>query len=388
MVTDESTPYQRLVQELDHQCQQMATGDLSFYTHEKEGKIHLFYGRLLYVTSEFHRVRRWQRAIVKYCSGWQPSSALISFDQNKPWEYQMLYEGVAGEKISLTQAKVVIRQVSFEIFFSLARYTDLSFQWQPSQDEDTQLSLGLTLSFSEVKPMFTKAAQMQQQWQGVGLGSINPDLSPVSQKKLNPEALSGMAKYLNGKFTLWDIALRMEKPVTSITKALVPLIKKGILKLRKIPDVSAPQNSSRTETLPSSPPSSPTPEKPFLIACIDDSPVVAQSLRKILEPAGYQVVGIQDPIKALAQIAEQKPDLIFLDLIMPHANGYTVCQFLRNAPLFEKTPVIILTSRDNVIDRSRAKLVGASDFLAKPPKPDETLGLVRKHLARSSQVLT
>ncbi len=385
MVTDKSTPYQRLVQELDHRCQQMATGDLYFHTHEKEGKIHLFYGRLLYVTNEFHQVRRWQRAIVKYCSGWQPTSALISLDQNKPWEYQMLYEGVAGEQISLTQAKVVIRQVSLEIFFSIAWYTDLSFQWQPSQEEDTQLSLGLTLSFSEVQPILTKAEEMQRQWQAAGLGSINPDLSLVSQKKLNPEALSGMAKYLNGKFTLWDIALRMEKPVTSITKALVPFIKKGILKLRKIPDVSAPLKLSSPQTLS---PNSPAANPSCLIACIDDSPVVAQSLTKILEPAGYKVVGIQDPIKALAQIAEQKPDLIFLDLIMPHANGYTVCQFLRNAPLFENTPVIILTSRDNVIDRSRAKLVGASDFLTKPPKPEETLGLVRKHLARSSQVLT
>ncbi|WP_413160577.1 hypothetical protein ACL6C3_18880 [Capilliphycus salinus ALCB114379] len=61
---------------------------------------------------------------------------------------------------------------------------------------------------------------------------------------------------------------------------------------------------------------------------------------------------------------------------------------MRNAPLFENTPVIILTSRDNVIDRSRAKLVGASDFLTKPPKPQETLELVRKYLSRSSRVLT
>ncbi|MEA5496218.1 MAG: response regulator [Limnoraphis robusta] len=388
MLTDESTPYQRLAQELDRRCQQMATGDLCFSTHEKEGQFHLFYGRLLYVTGEFHRVRRWQRAVVKYCSGWKPSSALISFEQNKPWEYQMLYEGVAREQISLTQAKVVIRQVSLEILFSLARYSDLSCQWKSYQEENTQLSLGLTLSFPEVKPIFAKADQMQQQWQAAGLSSISPDLSPVSKKKLNPEALSGMAKYLNGKFTLWDIAVRTEKPVTAITKALVPLIKKGILQLRRIPDVSAPISPTPTKTLPPSDASSQSRKQPFLITCIDDSPVIAQSLRKILEPAGYKVVGILDPVKALAQIAEQKPDLIFLDLIMPHANGYTVCQFLRNAPLFEHTPVIILTSRDNVIDRSRAKLVGASDFLVKPPKAQETLEIVQKYLPRSSKVLT
>ncbi|MEB3280011.1 MAG: response regulator [Lyngbya sp.] len=387
MYTDESTAYKRLAQELDRRCQRMSTGDLCFSSHDKQGRFHLFYGRILYLTGEFHRVRRWKRAVLKYCPDWQPSSALLSFDQNKPWEYQMLYEGVAREQITLTQAKVVIRQVSLEVLFSIARYTDISCQWEPFSEEKSQLSLGLTLSFAEIEPIFTKAAQMQQQWQAAGLSSISPDLSPVSKKQLNPESLSGLGKYLNGKFTLWDISLRTGKSVTTITRALVPLIKKGILQLRQIPDLSTPLSPIpvATSTSVGSPQ---TDQSPFLIVCIDDSPVIAQSLKKILEPAGYKVVGIEDPVKALAEIAEQKPDLIFLDLIMPDANGYTVCQFLRNAPIFQNTPVIILTSRDNVIDRSRAKLVGASDFLVKPPKPQETLELVRKHLSRSSQVVT
>ena len=387
MNTDESTAYRRLARELDRRCQQKATGDLHFFTHDKKGRFHLSYGRLLYITEESHRVRRWKRAVFKYCPDWQPSSALLSFDGKRPWEYQMLYEGVAREKIAVTQAKVVIRLVGLEVLFSLARYADISFQWQSYSEDNSELSLGLMLSFQEIKPVFIKAAQMQRQWQAAGLSSIGPDLSPTSKKKLNPQSLSGLARYLNGKFTLWDISLRMGKSVTSITRALVPFLKKGILQLRQIPDLSTPLPPA-TETASPSTPSPQTGHSPFLIACIDDSPVVAQSLRKILEPAGYKVVGFQDPVKALAQIAEQKPDLIFLDLIMPNANGYTVCQFLRNAPLFKNTPVIILTSRDNVIDRSRAKLVGASDFLTKPPQPQETLELVRKFLSQSSRVLT
>ncbi|WP_281062915.1 response regulator [Limnoraphis robusta] len=118
-----------------------------------------------------------------------------------------------------------------------------------------------------------------------------------------------------------------------------------------------------------------------LIACIDDSPVAAQSLKQILEPMGCQILSIQNPVKGLAQIAEHKPDLIFLDLVMPNANGYIVCKFLRNAPIFQNTPVVILTSRDTVVDRNYAKLAGASDFLSKPPNPRDTLQVVRKHLA-------
>ncbi|NES72694.1 MAG: response regulator, partial [Okeania sp. SIO2D1] len=109
-------------------------------------------------------------------------------------------------------------------------------------------------------------------------------------------------------------------------------------------------------------------------------PVVAETLKKIVQPAGYRFISIQDPIRGFVKIAEHKPDLIFLDLEMPHANGYTVYQFLRKAPAFEKIPVIIFTSRNNLIDRSRAKLIGAADFLSKPPKPEEALKMIQKHL--------
>ena len=80
------------------------------------------------------------------------------------------------------------------------------------------------------------------------------------------------------------------------------------------------------------------------------------------------------------KIAEHKPDLIFLDLEMPNANGYTVYQFLRQAPVFAKIPVIIFTSRNNFIDRSRTKLIGAAEFLSKSAKPEEILKIIKNHL--------
>jgi chemotaxis family two-component system response regulator PixG len=119
-----------------------------------------------------------------------------------------------------------------------------------------------------------------------------------------------------------------------------------------------------------------------LIACIDDSLVAIESLKQILEPVGCQILSIQNPVKGLAQIAEHKPDLIFLDLVMPNANGYIVCKFLRNAPIFQNTPVIILTTRDTVVDRNYAKIAGATDFLSKPPNSQETLQVVCQHLGQ------
>ncbi len=74
------------------------------------------------------------------------------------------------------------------------------------------------------------------------------------------------------------------------------------------------------------------------------------------------------------------PDLILLDLNMPNDNGYSVCKFLRESEAFSKTPIVILTSQDTAIDRTRAKLVGATDFIAKPPEPKKLLQMIELYL--------
>ena len=385
----ESAKLESLTQQLDTLSQQLATGDVVLSNPAKEGKLHFCNGQLLYATSDFHRVRRWHRALKKNSPNWKPQPNSVSFDSEKPWEYQLLYQGVANEQLTLTQAKTIIGYVTLEILFSLLNCTDTFSKAQPSPEASSEVSLGLGLSYSELEPVVSKGSQLRSQWEAAGLGSMNPTEAPLLRKPVHSQTLSGWDKYLNGKFTLWDISLRLGKSVTSVTRALLPLIKKGLVQLRTVPDLPAPTFNLRTASWESTPGESdiisiePDQQKP-LIACIDDSPVVFQVMKNILEPAGYQVVGLQDPVQAIAQVARYKPDLIFLDLVMPDANGYTICQFLRKASAFKNTPVIILTSRDNVIDRSRTKLIGASGFLGKPPDPEETLKVVRRYLSQSS----
>ncbi len=375
MLTSESTTIANLLEELDRLCQQMAIGQLILSSQAREGQLHLFYGRLLYATGDFHRVRRWQRAIQKYTPHWQPKTQSLSVNLNKPWEYQLLYTGVETQRLSLTQAKSIIQIVALELLFSLGRYSDATIHWEPHDDSNSELSLGLALSLRELAAVVTKAEQLGQRWHDAGFENLSPNLTPVYKKAISPTALSGWGKYLNGKYTLWDISARTRKSIVSVTKMLLPLVKKGLVQFRNLKDLPNP-------VLPETqiPSDLPQPNK-GLIVCIDDSPTLAQVLEKIVQSAGYTIIGIQDPVLALAKVAEYKPDLIFLDLVMPNANGYTVCQFLKNAPVFKNTPVVILTSRDNVIDRSRAKLVGASDFLVKPPKPKETLAIIQKYLS-------
>lgn len=100
--------------------------------------------------------------------------------------------------------------------------------------------------------------------------------------------------------------------------------------------------------------------------------------------ANYQFVGINDPLRAIAILLARKPDLIFLDLVMPNANGYEICGQLRRMTFFKDTPIVILTGNDGIVDRVRAKMVGSTDFISKPVDPEIVIGTIRKHLRQES----
>ncbi|MBD2451531.1 response regulator [Nostoc sp. FACHB-152] len=118
-----------------------------------------------------------------------------------------------------------------------------------------------------------------------------------------------------------------------------------------------------------------------LVACVDDSPTICRSLEEILSQQGYRFVGIQDSLTAVLKLIKSKPDFIFLDLLMPKVNGYEICSQIRKTPSLKDVPVVILTGKDGIVDRMRAKLVGATDFLGKPVESEKVLNVLHKYLS-------
>jgi chemotaxis family two-component system response regulator PixG len=342
--------------------------------------------QLLYATDEFHPVRRWDRALKQHLSKWNWSVEFSKLLDNQLWQCQLLEQGLSQKQLSLIQAKLVIRSVIQECLFELSSYIDFKSDWKPTQNQKAISTLFrvVALSANEIQTVFATAEQMQQRWQAAGLGHLSPTLAPVLQKRVDSQALPVLDKYLNGNFTLWDIAVQLRKSVTEVTASLLPLVDKGILQFQKISDLPLP--TVKQAVAATHPPSNPQPlnfaQKQPLIACIDDSPVLALTLKKILMPAGYQMLSIPEPMRGFSQLIEHKPDLILLDLLLPNADGYSICKFLRESPVFKKTPIIILTAKNTPIDRARAQLAGATEFLGKPPQPQELLQMIQKYLRR------
>ncbi len=379
----------RLTQELDN-LSKPSDGELILRNYTVVWNLHLVRGKLLYVTDELHPVRRWNRALKQHCPNWNWSVESLQLSDNQSWQCELLTQGFNQKQLSLIQAKLLIRTVVQECLFELSSYTDLNSNWKPSKKTISMFYQLAALSTKEIQTVLNNAAQMQQKWQAAGLDHLNPTLAPTLRQGADPQALPVSDKYLNGQFTLWDIASQLEKSVTEVTRSLLPFVEKGILQFQEIPDLSVPtvkQSVTATPSLLETKPSESTQKQP-LIACIEDSPVLIHTLKKILMPAGYEVLTILEPMRGFSQLIEHKPDLILLDLHLPNADGYSICKFLRETPVFKKTPIIILTARDTQIDRFRAEQAGATEFLSKPPQPKELLQMVQKNLVRSSHLQT
>jgi twitching motility two-component system response regulator PilG len=121
-------------------------------------------------------------------------------------------------------------------------------------------------------------------------------------------------------------------------------------------------------------------EKIPCIACIDDSIAVCKSVESTLQLEGYEATSCSNPLEFLNLVFQIEPDLILCDIAMPELNGYELCAMLRCSNMFRQTPIVMLTGKDWFIDRVRARMVGATDYLTKPFTERELLMIVEKHL--------
>ena len=282
--------------------------------------------------------------------------------------------------MSLQQAKAIVHSSISEVLFALIGQSGLRREWRPSDKYFSKIIPSLLLSVTEVEQILCSTEQIWQKWKGMGLWLVEPEQAPLlkasaqlQENRFTSNSLIALANVFNGENTLWDIALKKKQCVTVATRALVNYMKQGLVNFRTVPDLPSPIEQWR---LASAMAGSVRP----LIACIDDSPTVCEFLEQILLPAGYRVLKIQDPMQGVGIIAKQKPALIFMDVVMPKTSGFALCNFLRKTPSFRETPIVFLTGQDSIIDRARAKLTGASDFLSKPPNPEQVLQVAEKYL--------
>ncbi|MDZ4348150.1 MAG: response regulator [Xanthomonadaceae bacterium] len=117
------------------------------------------------------------------------------------------------------------------------------------------------------------------------------------------------------------------------------------------------------------------------VMVIDDSKTIRRTAETLLTREGCQVVTATDGFEALAKIADQRPQIVFVDIMMPRLDGYQTCALIKSNSEFRSVPVLMLSSKDGLFDKARGRIVGAQEYLTKPFTRDELLSAIRKYVA-------
>jgi two-component system, chemotaxis family, response regulator PixG len=305
------------------------------------------------------------------------------------WYYQGAISLLATTKINPTQLTELLATAAQETIFDLLQYGQGEKLVFKSQSEIFVNRPPILVNTEEV---ILQAEKLWEEWQKQKLGNISPNKIPVIKhpvqlyRQTTPIIYQNLVQVITGKRTLREIAIEINEDLLLLTRSLTRYIQTGIIELIELPDLKLPKISNkvlpdRAESRRNRDSSPPKLAQVKLAICIDDSPHVCELMRSIVTDAGYRFIAIQDSTQALPGLLENKPDLIFLDLIMPKINGYEVCGQIRRIPGLSKIPIVILTGRDGLIDRLRSKVVGATEFICKPITKDAINNSLARHLS-------
>ncbi len=216
--------------------------------------------------------------------------------------------------------------------------------------------------------------------------------TPVPGGTLSSKALNQIAQLMKGR-SIRDLALFLKQDELKVVQLITPYLRHDAICLR---DPGAPFDRLPLIPEPDLPPVNSVEQQPeieqnvnvapvnpdlYQIACIDDSPLILDEIERFLGDKGkYQLTKLEDPIKAAKTIFRLKPDLILMDITMPNINGYKLCSLFRSSTALAETPIIMVTGNKGLVDRVRANLVGATDYLTKPFTKQDLLAVVEKYL--------
>jgi len=116
------------------------------------------------------------------------------------------------------------------------------------------------------------------------------------------------------------------------------------------------------------------------VMVVDDSRTIRHTAETLLAKAGCKVVTASDGFEALSKVVDHIPDIVLCDIMMPRLDGYQTCALIKGNEEFKGIPVILLSSKDGLFDRARARSEGADEYLTKPFTREQLIDAISRHV--------
>ncbi len=118
------------------------------------------------------------------------------------------------------------------------------------------------------------------------------------------------------------------------------------------------------------------------ILVVDDDPYIQRSLTFVLKKEGFEVDFASNGEEAIRKTSELRPEIIFLDIMMPKINGFNVCKTIKSDAQMKNSYIIVLTAKGQEVDKEICIRNGADEFITKPFSPKEIVSKVRNILKK------
>ncbi|XGV95458.1 MAG: response regulator [Leptolyngbya sp. BL-A-14] len=298
-------------------------------------------------------------------------------------EYGYLWALLETHVLTPAQGRSIMQSMVHETLFDLLSLHQGSFIFELGPALSPQLT---TL---EITPLLAKIMTQVQEWKQFHPHIQSPDQCPAIadvaalQETLSKRTLATLDRYADGKTSIRQIARYLNRDSLTVARAIYPYVQKGLIQL--IYATAREKETSGFKPVRSKEFGQTLEARPLRVVCIDDGVAIRETVEQILQHHEYDATAIGNPLDALSLVFQLKPDLILCDIAMPELDGYEICAMLRQSTAFRQLPIVMLTGKDGFIDRVKAKMVGATDYLTKPFGESELLMLVEKYIGVSKQ---
>jgi twitching motility two-component system response regulator PilG len=287
---------------------------------------------------------------------------------NSP-EYGYLWALLENHTLTPEQGRTILSGMVHETLFDLLSLRQGSFVFKLASGLSPQLT---TFSISSLVALLTTQIQA---WKQFYPHLQSPYQCPAKTEKLQLESkeddkTARILSWMDGQTSIQQISRYLNRSVVTVAKGIYPYVRQGMIHLPTMSHL--PQQDDAPEEWHAT-------QVPRIV-CVDDGLTIRQTVEQILDEHGYEVTSIGNPLRALSLLFQLQPDLILCDIAMPELEGYQLCAMLRQSTVFRQTPIVMLTGKDGFIDRVKARMSGATDYLTKPFGAQELLTLVEKYV--------